>query len=215
MEKLEFQAPRTMHCYTLGTPGPETKHCWLALHGYGQLARYFLRRFDVIAGPDTVVVAPEAAGRFYVDTEGKSVGASWMTREHRLTDIEDNLVYLDELYARLQQTVSPECRYVALGFSQGCATLMRWILHARPPLRALILYAGSIPDDLPYTTHSEYLAGFPIFLVYGDQDEYLTPAATEEYMALLDRIGLKVQVLMFAGTHAVEREVLKRLYEEI
>jgi predicted esterase len=215
MEKLEFQAPRTMHCYTLGTTGPETKHCWLALHGYGQLARYFLRRFDVIAGPDTVVVAPEAAARFYLDAEGKSVGASWMTREHRLTDIEDNLIYLNELYARLTATLPPECRFVAFGFSQGCATLMRWVLHTQPPLRALILYAGSIPEDLPYAAHREYLAGFPVFLVYGDQDEYLTPTATEEYMALLDRIGLEVQVRTFAGTHAVEREVLRGLKEVI
>ena len=215
MEAHALTTTRTAQYYTFGTAGPQTKSCWLALHGYGQLARYFLRRFDVVAGENTLVAAPEALARFYTNPEESRVGAGWMTREHRLDDIADNMVYLDALYAGLRENLPPECRFTAFGFSQGCATLMRWALHARPPLAALVLYAGSIPEDLPYAQHLDYLSSFPIFLVYGTQDEFLTPERVAAYRAFIAQAGLPVQYLVFEGGHAVERSVLTELLGEI
>ncbi len=211
MEAHALSTSRTARYYTLGAMGPHVKSCWLALHGYGQLARYFLRRFDMVAGEDTLVAAPEALARFYANPEESLVGASWMTREHRLDDIADNMAYLDALYIRLRENLHPDCRFTAFGFSQGCATLMRWVLHARPPLDALILYAGSIPEDLPYAEHLDYLGSFPIFLVYGDRDEYLTPERVEAYRAFISNAGLPVQYHVFEGGHTVERSVLEKL----
>jgi len=215
MESHALTTTRTAQYYTLGTAGTQTKSCWIALHGYGQLARYFLRRFDVVAGEHTLVAAPEALARFYINSEESRVGASWMTREHRLDDIADNMAYLDALYGGLRQSLHPECRFTAFGFSQGCATLMRWVLQARPPLDALILYAGSIPDDLPYAQHLDYLSSFPVFLVYGDKDEFLTPERVAAYREFIAKAGLPVQYHVFEGGHSVERSVLLELLGKV
>ncbi len=210
-----FSTTRTARYYILGEPGPHIRTCWMVLHGYGQLARYFLRRFDAVLDEHTLVVAPEALARFYTDQEGTKVGASWMTREHRLDDIADNMAFLDGIFRRLAPALHPECRFVGFGFSQGCATLMRWLLHARPPLKALVLYAGTIPDDLPYADHIDYLSSFPAFVTYGDQDEYLTPERALQYRAALEHTGLKLHYHVFEGKHTVEREVLQALKERL
>ncbi len=213
MQANTFKTGRTARYYMLGKPDTSIETCWLALHGYGQLARYFLRRFDAVIDDKTLAVAPEALARFYTDAEGTRVGSTWMTREHRLDDIADNMEFLNGVYARLRADLPSECRYVALGFSQGCATLMRWLLHARPPLQALVLYAGTIPDDLPYAEHADYLNSFPTFVAYGDQDEYLTPDRVQNYRAALENTGLQLHYHVFEGKHTVEREVLLALKE--
>ena len=56
--------PRTARVYDLGEAvAPEA---WLALHGYGQLGRYFARHFAPHAGPQRRIVVPEAPARFYL-----------------------------------------------------------------------------------------------------------------------------------------------------
>lgn len=210
-----FKVPRTAHFYALGEPGPHIATCWLVLHGYGQLAKYFLTRFDTIADERTYVVAPEALSRFYTDQDGARVGASWMTKEQRLADIEDNMTYLDALYDQLQKDLSPGCRFVLLGFSQGCATLMRWVLRRQPPLAGLVLYAGSIPEDLPYNTHHEYLSSFPIHVVYGNTDEYLNGERLEAWRTMLDGMQWQLSYRVFEGGHVVSREVLAVLRQQL
>ncbi|MCY7356827.1 MAG: phospholipase, partial [Rudanella sp.] len=39
---------RTARYYTLGDFTEQTTDLWFVLHGYGQLAKYFIRRFDVV-----------------------------------------------------------------------------------------------------------------------------------------------------------------------
>src|SRR5207237_799567 len=66
------------------------------------------------------VVAPEGRPRFYL-TESpteRRVGASWMTREDRLHEIDDYVRYLDAVHVDLKL---PNTRITALGFSQGSA----------------------------------------------------------------------------------------------
>ncbi len=208
MNEHHFSTVRTARYYMLGEPTFATRWCWLALHGYGQMAHHFLRRFDVVADNQHVVAAPEALARFYLDKEGTHVGAAWMTRAHRLDDIADNMAFLDEVYRRLHLKLPPDTLYIALGFSQGCATLMRWLLHARPPLAGLVLYAGSIPDDLPYAQYQVYLQSFPTLIVYGTQDEFLTPERVAAYREMLGLTGLRLQYYVFEGGHSLTREVL-------
>ena len=74
---------------------------WFALHGYHQLAHRFLRYFQPIHEGARCIVAPEGLHRHYVDHESRKVGASWMTSEDRLTDIEDYVGYLDRLHAHV------------------------------------------------------------------------------------------------------------------
>lgn len=52
--------------FTAGEVTQQTKHIWFVLHGYGQLADNFIRKFEVIQSPETVVIAPEGLSRFYL-----------------------------------------------------------------------------------------------------------------------------------------------------
>ena len=126
--------------YTLGHLGPSTKSVWFVLHGYGQLAAYFIKKFDTLKDNNIYVIAPEALSRFYVDplqSTGRAsdrVGATWMTKENRLTDIENYLTYLNRLYLNLD--LPDSVPVTILGFSQGAATVSRWITGGRDRVRS-------------------------------------------------------------------------------
>ena len=100
----------------------------MVLHGYRQLARRFLRRFEPVAGDHRRIVAPEGLSRFYADPgrgrhgPASAVGASWMTREDRENEIRDYVAYLDQLWQHLRTDSPGRTRLVVLGFSQGVAT---------------------------------------------------------------------------------------------
>ena len=61
---------RSARWYALGEPGPGVREIWLAVHGYGQLARDFLETLRPIASFERFIVAPEALSRFYLAERG-------------------------------------------------------------------------------------------------------------------------------------------------
>ena len=115
-----LSVPRSARCFSQG--GEAAVEGWVVLHGYGQLASRFLRSLESLATPSRLVVAPEGLSRFYLDAGGGKVGASWMTKEDRVREIEDYLAYLDLVRA----TLMPPVPLTILGFSQGVATAARW-----------------------------------------------------------------------------------------
>ena len=149
-ESAHLEVTRTARYWTLGPDGSNRTGTLYALHGYGQLAEYFIRKFQPLADEGWRVVAPEGGHRFYLQgTEGR-VGASWMTREDRLLDIKDYVLFLDQLRSAMGHAV--EGPDVMLGFSQGVATAMRWMaLGARgaDSWQGAIAHSGVIPPDLP------------------------------------------------------------------
>ncbi len=149
MQEHHLAVSRMARYFTLG--GGEPREVWFACHGYGQLASRFLEKLRVLDDGHRLLVAPEGLSRFYLSespTE-RRVGASWMTREDRLAEIEDYLQYLDAVYAdifglldRTRVTVH------ALGFSQGASTVSRWAAMGKARVDRLILWGGELPPDL-------------------------------------------------------------------
>ena len=72
----------------------------IVMHGYGQLAKYFSRKFHSCPS-SYYIVAPEGPHRFYKQGYSGRVGASWMTKEAREVDIKDNLNWLNALLHKL------------------------------------------------------------------------------------------------------------------
>lgn len=193
--------------------GPATRRLWLVCHGYGQLAAYFIRHFAFLADADpaTVVVAPEGLSRFYLNgTEGR-VGASWMTRDGRLSEIDDHTAFLEQLCEQLTTNALPGLELNVLGFSQGTATVARWLARSgRRPAR-LVLWAGGFPDDMADDEARTLLTGLPVTLVVGDADEYVPAEQVTALQARLAALGAAVAVQQFAGGHTLNREVLAGL----
>ncbi|MCB0589398.1 MAG: hypothetical protein KDD06_29200 [Phaeodactylibacter sp.] len=210
-----ISVPRTAHYSTIGEAGDQTRFFWIACHGYGQLAQDFIQPFRAIAAADTFILAPEGLSRFYWGGfTGKPV-ASWMTREGRLHEIADYSNYLTTLYDLFLGLMQPDVHIILLGFSQGCATQMRWAMRTFPAFHHLIFWAGSIPEDLDYRPRLGYLSDKSLHFVYGNQDQFLTPERVAQQRELIRANGLEVREHTFEGKHTVEEEPLKQLAERI
>jgi predicted esterase len=214
MTEHHLTVARTARYYQLGTLSASTRRVWLVAHGYGQLAAYFIRHFAILTEADpegTVVVAPEGLSRFYLNGTSGRVGASWMTRDDRLSEIADHCAYLEQLTDTLLAQAGPEVELQVLGFSQGTATVSRWLAHSRRRPKHLTLWAGSFPEDIEAAATAALLTELPVALVCGTKDGYVNEARFHEQAALLRRHGATVQELQFAGQHELNAEILREL----
>ena len=190
---------------------------WVVCHGYRQLARRFIREFAGIAGADRRIVAPEGLSRFYLDEEGgphgpeARVGATWMTREDRLAEIDDYVAYLDALAGHeggVGMSVPDRSSITALGFSQGSATVARWAVLGRTRIDRLILWGGGLPHDLDTAAARERLGGMRVTIVYGEQDRFMRAEAVAAQVELLRGLGAVADARVFAGGHVMDAAVL-------
>ena len=216
MQEHRVSVSRTARYYTLGAPGPGTRQVWVVCHGYGQLASRFLEKLRVLDDATRYLVAPEGLSRFYLSespTE-RRVGASWMTREDRLAEIEDYVQYLDAVYQdvfgsldRSQVTVH------ALGFSQGAATVSRWTALGRAKVDRLTLWGGEFPPDLDLALEAvvDRLRAARLSLVYGRADEFITSKVIATTVKRLRAHGVPVREIPFDGAHELNEGILEGL----
>ncbi|OGX87692.1 phospholipase [Hymenobacter lapidarius] len=213
MTEHHLAVTRTARYYQQGALSAKTRQVWFVCHGYGQLAAYFSRHFAFLAAanPDTVIIAPEGLSRFYLQGNGGRVGASWMTRDDRLHEIDDHIGFLNQLAANVLAECPADVHITVLGFSQGTATVSRWL--TRTPLRPhhLILWAGSFPEDIATALAQQLLSGPKITLVVGTEDEYISVAQATRQQEYLVELGASPQLITFAGRHELNRAVLEQL----
>ena len=135
--------------YTYGTLGAKTEDIWIACHGLGQQAKYFMRRFDFLSPQNQFLIAPQGLSRYYMHDAYEKVGASWMTREFREMEITNQGAYLDEIMLReLGPNPWEKFTFHLMGFSQGVATISRWAVSRKIPFQRLILWAGGFPHEI-------------------------------------------------------------------
>jgi predicted esterase len=211
---------RTARYFTIGEPHDGVRELWFVCHGYGQLAGRFVRHFESIDAPHRLIVAPEALSRFYVESAGRThadthVGASWMTREDRLSDIEDYVEYLDALHAHITTSLrgaSPT--FTVLGFSQGVATVSRWLERTKVRVDRALLWGSTIPADIDLGAPTQ-LRSARLAAIAGIADEHATPAMLAAQDARLAASGMSCERVSFNGSHRIDREVLARLAAEM
>ncbi|MFQ5535926.1 MAG: alpha/beta hydrolase [Gemmatimonadota bacterium] len=213
-----IQVERTARYWLLGAEGSsEPTETWVVLHGYRQLARRFLWRFQAVAVPTRLIVAPEGLSRFYVESglgrhgPASHVGASWMTREERDAEIRDYVAYLDAVLADVEKDRASLGSITILGFSQGVATAARWaVLGKVRPVR-LILWGDTLPPDLDPDRAADRLSGVEILRVRGREDGALEPDRMEEEERVLTRAGLQSPIVSYPGGHDIHRATLLEL----
>lgn len=205
--RTEVQAPY----YTYGTKHAGTRQVWLVCHGYGQLARYFLRRFDGLSPQHHYVIAPEGLSRFYLDPAYKKVGASWMTREHREKEIESQWTLLDRIWeAETRDIDLGEVQVTLMGFSQGVSTISRWAISRQCLFDRLLLWAGRFPPEIDRTQTAFVKAEAQVVAIVGEEDPLVGPEAWEaEKTKLTHLFPTQLSVHTFAGGHEVPREEIR------
>lgn len=207
MNAHQITITKTAKVITQGQP-KIAKTAILALHGYGQLAQFFIRKFQTLDEDLFYIVAPEGMHRFYLNGTSGRVGASWMTKEERLADIENNLDFLDLVY---QEFVAPHAfeKLIVLGFSQGAATAARWLDHTKQPVDAFIQWAGVFPPDLDLSVNKHAFSQLHHFYVVGKQDPYFKETAyVNTQKAWLETNGLRPEFVQFDGQHDIDSECL-------
>ena len=209
-ESHHLAVSRTARFLTLGrTEGP-LDDVWFLFHGYGQLASEFLGHARALARDRRLLVVPEALSRFYHE-DHKKVGASWMTREDRLAEIDDYVSYLDRLHDRIFEGLPrPEIRLRILGYSQGVATAARWAAGGKAEIDELVLWGSPLPQDLDDAAMAR-LGQMRVTLVGGSRDPFLTDPHLEEQSSLLRRHGVAFQAKRFEGGHRLDDDTLRAL----
>lgn len=210
-----LEVTRTARYWVLGGEIVAPAELWIVLHGYQQLARRFLRRFEPVADGTRRIVAPEALSRFYTDQApgrhgpASEVGASWMTREEREVEIADYVRYLDRL---AHEVLNPGVRLTVLGFSQGVATAARWSVLGRTRPHRLILWGDFVPPDLGAPSAGRAWEGTEVVLVRGDRDGVLAnPRLADGEAAWLAQVGAEVRTVRYPGGHDIDQPTLQAL----
>ena len=203
---------RDARYYLHGDPA-SARHAWLCCHGYGQLASAFIGYLATEGNTDRLLVAPEALSRFYHDNGRGPVGASWMTREDRQHEIDDYIRYLDQVGAELRTRLPSNHRLYALGFSQGLATVSRWVFGGNSEVAGLILWAGTMAPELNPAALAPKLRGKRVALVAGSKDEYVTPDWFPREHQRFSEAGADCKDFGFHGGHRLDRVTLAQAME--
>ncbi len=186
--------------YYLSEHNSSKRKLLIALHGYGQLAQYFARKFKEIP-EDYALLVPEGMHRFYLEGSSGRVGASWMTKDGREWDIEDNLNYLNQLLSHIMDNHVFE-EICLLGFSQGGATAARWYDQGPSRFQQLILWASVFPPDVKKPIHTTGNLHF----VVGREDPYYTSENQEKECAYFSSLGFSIH--RFEGKHDIDAKTL-------
>src|SRR3989440_9423273 len=215
MQEHRVSVARTARYFTLGSLRGAGE-VWFACHGYGQLASRFLEKLRVLDDGTRYLVAPEGLSRFYLSESPaeRRVGASWMTREDRLAEIEDYVQYLDAVYqAVFSQLDRSQVTVHALGYSQGAATVARWTALGRAKVDRLTLWGGEFPPDLDLALETvvDRLRAARLSLVYGRADQFITSKVVAGITERLRAHGIPCREVPFDGGHELNATVLREL----
>ena len=198
---------KTAFYHTLGNV-KTAQTIWIVLHGYGYLAKYFIRKFNPIVNKNTAVIAPEGLSKFYLNGVGfdGKMGASWMTKDNRETEIEDYINYLDQLYkAIIEENETTDLKINVVGFSQGGSTASRWIANQQSKCNNLILWASSFAEDIDLKLLAQ---NNKLFALFGDNDEYISKEKIDQYVAKLKAENINCEFIRFVGKHDVPEHIL-------
>lgn len=211
IQEHSIKVEKTARVFSHGEVTDSTQYIWFICHGYGQLAYYLLKKIELSS--EHYLVAPEALSHFYLDEKYAKVGASWMTKEGRENEIQDYIGYLEKVYeAFIKPHEKPNIKIIALGFSQGCATISRWAAHTSQLINHLV-FVGGVPAN-------ELLSGGLLkkqdtILSIGEQDEYFKNQNLAELEEKLKPLFKTLQIAPHTEGHVMNEYVIKTILDKL
>jgi predicted esterase len=204
MEQHKISVEKTARVFTKGNP--DAQDVCILLHGYGMLAPQMLTAFEDINTDRFFLIAPEGLSRFYWKGFEGPVVASWMTKEDRQDEINDYVVYLNKL---IKYFALADKKIHILGFSQGVATMSRWIASNAFQVESCIFWAGEPPADIDYTKLFERFQ--KVYFVYGKADIFITTSQLEKIKGLFTSVITQIEFVDFEGKHELNKNVINQL----
>jgi len=198
-----FKASKTYRFFCIPSEN-SSKNLLVGLHGYGQLAAFFIKKFNACSN-DYTILAPEGPHRFYKNGYSGRVGASWMTKEAREDDIKDNINWLTEwLTDHLKENKYD--KIILLGFSQGGATAARWYYNNPNLFDQLILWASVFPPDI--SKPKIKLPNNNLYVV-GKNDEFINDEMRLNEVKFYQNLGFDTHV--YDGNHDIDPFVIQQI----
>jgi predicted esterase len=223
---------RTARYATVGASPAEATQLWVAFHGYGHRAADFVTPFVDVVPAHVRVVAPEGLSRFYLEMPRPDgghlarTGASWLTRDDREDELHDALAMVQAVVAREHAAIvaarGERPAVCVLGFSQGVAMSMRWVVEAgrNPALGATaqvarhVLWAGGLAHDVPDDALHRAWSAARVELVWGSRDRFASDAAREVVRTRFEAIGVTPDLRAFEGGHRLDAPLLGAMLRE-
>jgi predicted esterase len=207
MRSHHIPVTKTARYYTLGSLSDQTHEVWFVIHGWAQLAEPYLSGFLPLDDGSRFFIAPEALNKFYMKVGKPEVGATWMTREDRESEIKDYVAYLNALYDSFPLG-DHDVKIIVLGFSQGVATVSRWAYRNERKIDTLIFYAGEPGNELQNPESSTTFDKTRNYFIYGDEDQFINELNINKYKAMLPNF----EFISFGGKHEINTAVLAGIY---
>lgn len=193
---------------TLNTLSKSTKNVWFVCHGMGYLSRYFLKYFKGLNADENYIIAAQASNKYYLKSEFKHVGASWLTKENTIKETENVMRNFDAIFKA--ENIPDDVNLIVLGYSQGVSVSMRYVAKRQLQCAQLVLHSGGIPKEL--NTENFSFLNAKVSLICGENDEYLTKERLQletKKAQLLFKENLNV--IMFDGKHEMNLELINSL----
>ena len=212
IQEHNIQTTKTSRYFTLGKLTKDVKIIWIVFHGYGQLGKEFLSQFEFLGKKDTFIISIEALNKFYFRGFNGKVGASWMTKENRESEINDYVQFIDNVYRSVTDDINlSKMKINILGFSQGTHTASRWLYKKRIKINNLILWSGSFPHDFNYNNSKKYWSSFTKYIVIGKKDKFIEPEKFKMEMNYLSDQNIHINVVEFDGGHEIDKNTLLKI----
>ncbi|MBO0593046.1 esterase [Cellulophaga sp. E16_2] len=196
---------------TLNTRTEKTKNVWIVFHGIGYLSRYFLKYFNELNPEENYIIAPQAPSKYYLNKKYVHVGASWLTKENTLLEMENVSNYLDAVLAA--EEIPENTNIIVFGFSQGVSIASRWAALNHIKCTQLILYAGGIPNEMT-PEKFKFLEDHEtqVKVIVGTKDEYLNEERMQsEFKRIATLFNDKAEIITFEGGHEVRKDIINSL----
>ena len=174
------------------------------------MSRYFLNYFDQLDSEKNYVIAPQAQSKYYIGSQYKHVGASWLTKENTSKEIENVMGYFDAVLSaeRMPKTIN----LIVLGYSQGVSVAARYVARRKLNCNQLVFLSGRIPHELTSADFKFLKSTTKVSFIYGTEDEYLNEELLlKEKKHLYNLFGDRASVIVFEGKHEVNKEVIKNI----
>lgn len=100
-----------------------TENIWVCFHGLGYLAQFFKKYFTGLDPLKNAVLVLQAPSKYYLGSNFKHVGSSWLTRVDTDQEMKNNLNYIDAVLH--EEGLNHDKRLVLMGYSQGVSIATR------------------------------------------------------------------------------------------
>jgi len=208
----QISVKKTARYYSIGKFKNDVKKIWFVFHGYGQLAKDFIKNFESISDNKTLIIAPEAFNKFYVRGFNGKIGSTWMTKEDRENEINDYVNMINNVYDKISRENNiSKTQFNILGFSQGGHTAARWIDKSDLEIKNFYLWGSGLPRDIDYKIKLDFWNSVNLKLVVGNKDKFITREMLKEETVFLKTQKIRYELITYDGDHSINEYFLNKI----